>query len=169
MFYFRKRKILIESAEEVEKLLNQSTSKVLTMFDLSATSSYIILAERPLMGQKLSNGETIISRHRHTILQVVPRIVTRWRIETLNGQSFLVLQNRLALLPTIALLMIFLPLALGISKSLANLELPDLEIVGFSLTILALYLVLAFYELRSTDKTIQKVISNEKVKSLVTI
>jgi hypothetical protein len=169
MIYFRKREILIESEDEIERLLNQSTSKVLTMFDLTSTSAYVILEERPFVGQKLSNGETIISRYRHSLFRIVPRIISKWKVENINGKSLLVIKDRLGLFPTVALFMVLFPLLGGCIKSVLNFELPDLELLFFSLGFLVVFLLLVKYELRQTSQVIEKVIKNEKVKSLVTI
>jgi hypothetical protein len=169
MIYFRQQRIKIDSQEEIEKRLNQSASKVLSMFDLTATSMYVILEERPFVGQKLDNGETIISRYRHTIFQIVPRIVSKWKVDSINGELFLVVSNRLGLLPTLVLFVVMFPLIVEIIRSVATFEVPNLETVAYSLGFLAIFLLLTKFELRLTDKTILKVINNEKVKSLVTV
>jgi hypothetical protein len=169
MVYFRKRKILIQSQEQTEKFLNQSTSKVLTMFDLTATSTYIILEERPFVGQKLANGETIISRYRHSLFKIIPRIITKWKIEVTDDELFLVVKNRLALLPTMALVIILFPSLVEIVKSALTFELPDFTTLSYSLVFVVLFIVLLKYELKQTDRTITKVIDNGKLKSLITI
>jgi hypothetical protein len=169
MIYFRKRNIRIESQEQIEKLLNQSTSKVLTMFDLTTTSTYIILEERPLIGQKLKNGQTNISRYRHSLFKIVPRIISKWKVELINGEPYLLIKSRLGLLPTIALLMIAFPLLVETIQAVLNFEFPDREVVTYSLIFLTIFALLTKFELGQTDKTIMKVINNEKVKSLVTI
>jgi hypothetical protein len=169
MIYFRQRKISIESPERVEKLLNQSTSKVLTMFDLTSTSTYIILEERPFVGQKSKNGETMISRYRHSLFKIVPRIISKWKVESIDDDRFLVIKNRLGFLPTLVLLMIAFPLLVEVVKSILRFEIPDLEIVTSSSIFLMVFVLLVKYELGLTERTILKVINNEKTKSLITI
>ena len=167
MIYFRKREILIESQDEIERLLNQSTSKVLTMFDFTSTSTYVILPERPFVGQKLSKGETIISRYRHSIFKIVPRIISKWKVQNVNGKSVLVIKDRLGLLPTMVLFIFLFPLFVVCIKSVLNFELPNLEPLSFSLVFSAIFILLVKYELRQTSKTIEKVIKNEKGKSVI--
>jgi hypothetical protein len=169
MIYFRKREILIESQHEVEKLLNQATSKILTMFDLTSTSTYVIPEGRPFIGQKLKDGETIISRYRHSLFKMVPRIISKWKVENINGKAHLVIKDRLGLLPTMALFIFIFPLLIVCIKSILNFELPNLQPLSYSIVVTAIFTLLVKYELRQTSKTIEKVIKNEKVKNLVTI
>jgi hypothetical protein len=169
MIYFAQRRFEIESSEQAAKFLNQATTKVKSMFDLTATSAYVILEERPLIGQKLTSGDTLVSRMRHSFFRLVPRVVSRWNTESVDGKSYLLVKHRLALFPTLVLSLVLFSLVVACVTSIANMKLPDLEALAISVFLLLILMTLTKYEVDATDKTIVKVIKNEKVKSLVTV
>lgn len=169
MIYFAQRRIEIESPEQSAKFLNQATTKVKSMFDLTATSEYVILEERPLIGQKLKSGDTLISRMRHSFLRLVPRIVSKWNIENVDGKSYLVVKHRLGLIPTFVFSFILFLLVGECVVSIVDMKLPDFEGLSMGVFLLGVLTALTKYEVDVTDNTITKVIKNEKVKSLVTI
>jgi len=157
MLYFRSKKFPIESKERTKQLLDRSTSKVLTFFDLTDTNTYVIPKERSFAGQRLDSGKVLISRYRHAFLKIVPRLITKWEIESVNGQLFLATRTRLGLVPFIGLLIMSFSILVHLIKSLINFELPDTNIL-MPMIFLVVFALLTKYELAATDKTIKMVI-----------
>ncbi|HTJ51509.1 MAG TPA: hypothetical protein VL443_18750 [Cyclobacteriaceae bacterium] len=169
MMYFRNKRISVNSKEKTEQLLNQSSSKVLSFFDLERINTYVILKERPLAGKRLDSGEVLISRYRHIIFGIVPRIVTKWKVKEINGESYLITKTRLSLLPFMGLLIFLLTFFTTIILSIVNWKLPDLDAFLWQLIVIVIFLLLTRYEIAVTDKIIKKIIMNERIRSSITV
>src|SRR5690349_14726675 len=81
--YFRKSELLFEgkSRSEVEASLLEKTSKVHYIFDLHQTSGWVLFKERQFIGKRIGEGEYLLSRYRHVLFTVLPRVAAKVKVE----------------------------------------------------------------------------------------
>ena len=165
MLYFHKNKISCPplEKEEIESLINQKTSK-----NFNSTLSYVIFEERPLAGERNKAGEMFVSRVRHAICIASPRIITHWQISRNEGKPVLETKVRLSFLSTLAFAGIALGLMITIFTTITSPETSWLEDILTFLIFMGLFAALIFYEIRTTERLLIKIMNKESLKHFLT-
>lgn len=167
--YFRKSHIAFpdKPLSEAEAPLLEKVSKVIYLFDFHQTIGWILPKERHFAGKKIGENEYVLSRYRHMIWSLVPRVVARVRFQQVGIGSAVKIKTRLNVNGTIAFVLLTLGLLSPFIRAIIRAEMPEWD--DFSLELACAYgyfLTAIYYEARVTEKTILDVIKRAEIRSI---
>ncbi len=143
----------------------EKTSRVKLLFDLHATSGWVVFKERLFAGKRIGESEYLLSRYRHQFFVLVPRIVVRLKVERVGSGSKVTLRSRFNSIGTIAFVILTLSTLIPIARVMTGSESPEAD--HFLPAFLYLYFLLAAYlEVKTVEKLILDVVKQEQIKSI---
>lgn len=169
MIYFKKTTVDFgdKSLKEAEAALLGRTSKAGYLFDLHKTTAWVVFKERQFLGKRTGEGEYKVSRYRHVLFTLVPRVVARVNFEKMGTGSKLTINTRLNIGSTILFGLLNLALFLPLISALVRSGMPGPDAFSPELACVYLYFLgAAYYETKLTETMLTDVIRGQDIKSI---
>lgn len=151
-----------QAPKEVANKIYGKTSRK-SMIQFTSTSTWVIFPERLMIGKKIENG-AIISRYRHTLKALFPKIYATWTVNGDDSQTRMKVVYKLGLVTTVFGFIFLLPLVIGLGRLLISGDFDQfLDDALLSIIILTVGYLLTRNEINQTEKLLLKLVKENQV------